>query len=189
MGRWEPDARGRLQEAAMYLYAENGYEKTTVAEIAERAGLTKRTFFRYFADKREVLFFGSDHFQERFVAAIRESPAGASAMECIEAGLDAVARMIDQDRGREFATLRQRIIMSTPELQERELIKLAAVVTASADALIERGVEPLQAQLTAETGMAIVKVAFARWIAETNTLAFTAVMRACSAELQSVFTR
>ena len=173
----------------MYLYAENGYDQTTVAEIAERAGLTKRTFFRYFADKREVLFFGSDHFQQRFVAAIQASPAQATAMQCVEAGLDAVARMIDQDRGREFATLRQRIISSTPELQERELIKLAAVVTAAAAALSARGVDLLQAQLAAETGMAIVKVAFPRWIAEDNTLAFTAVMRACSAELQSVLTR
>jgi len=79
MGRWQPDARARLQESALALYGERGYEETTVAEIAERAGLTKRTFFRYFADKREVLFWGSELLEQQMVAAIEAAPASASA--------------------------------------------------------------------------------------------------------------
>src|SRR5690242_389198 len=83
MGRWQPDARSRLQEAAMALYGERGYDATTVAEIAERAGLTKRTFFRYFTDKREVLFWGSERLEHQMVAAIETAPASASALGLI----------------------------------------------------------------------------------------------------------
>src|ERR1700743_2565737 len=89
MGRWQPDARARLQAAALALYGERGYEETTVAEIAERAGLTKRTFFRYFTDKREVLFWGSELLEQQMVAAIEAAPASASALGMIGAALDA----------------------------------------------------------------------------------------------------
>src|ERR1039457_6142943 len=91
MGRWQPDARARLQEAALALYGERGYEETTVAEIAERAGLTKRTFFRYFTDKREVLFWGSELLEQQMVGAIEAAPASASALGMIGAALDAAA--------------------------------------------------------------------------------------------------
>src|SRR3954447_15095550 len=91
VARWQPDARGRLGQAAMELYAERGYEQTTVAEIAERAGLTARTFFRYFADKREVLFAGSDLLAERLVAALETAPASASPLAAVGAALDMVA--------------------------------------------------------------------------------------------------
>src|ERR1700757_1811298 len=121
MGRWEPDARARLQEAALALYSERGYEQTTVAEIAERAGLTKRTFFRYFADKREVLFWGSELLEQRMVAAIEAAPAAASAVALISVALDAAAVRFEEVR--EFAGVRHRIVASSPELQERELIK------------------------------------------------------------------
>jgi AcrR family transcriptional regulator len=188
MGRWQPDAQGRLQEAALHLYAEQGYDETTVAEIAARAGLTKRTFFRHFADKREVLFFGSQHFQETFVAGVSGAPAGASPMEAVVAGLVAIGSMLDQERGREFVTLRQRTISANPELQERELIKLAAVASATTDALVARGSDPLQAHLTAEAGIAIMKVAFPRWVDSEPGTEFGAVMRECAAELQSALT-
>ena len=91
MGRWLPDARVRLQEAALALYGEHGYEETTVAEIAERAGLTKRTFFRYFTDKREVLFWGAELLEQQMVAAIEAAPASASPLALIGAALDAAA--------------------------------------------------------------------------------------------------
>ena len=91
MGRWEPDARGRLAKAAMTLYAEQGFDQTTVAEIAERAGLTKRTFFRYFADKREVLFYGAEHLEELILTAIDAAPPGASALDTVATALAAVA--------------------------------------------------------------------------------------------------
>src|SRR5579875_2390415 len=89
VGRWEPDPAGRLRDAATSLFLENGYEQTTVAEIAQRAGLTARTFFRYFADKREVLFAGSEALQEHLVAAVRAAPESATPMEAVAAALDA----------------------------------------------------------------------------------------------------
>src|SRR6201990_1223681 len=93
MSRWKPDAQGRLMAAAIELFDEQGYEATTVAEIAERAGLTKRTFFRYFADKREVLFGGSEPLEARCVAAVAAAPAAASSLDAVAAGLDAAAEM------------------------------------------------------------------------------------------------
>src|ERR1700731_1654675 len=116
MGRWQPDARARLQAAAMALYGERGYDQTTVAEIAERAGLTKRTFFRYFTDKREVLFWGSAVLQEEMVAAIEAAPAPTTALGLIGAALDAAAVRFEEVR--EFARPRHRIIASSPELRE-----------------------------------------------------------------------
>src|SRR5712675_3366411 len=98
MGRWQPDARARLQAAALALYGERGYENTTVAEIAERAGLTKRTFFRYFADKREVLFWGSRALEELFVTEVGAAPEAASPLEAVTAALDAVAASFEDRR-------------------------------------------------------------------------------------------
>src|SRR3954447_24119140 len=91
MGRWEPGAAGRLREAALELYVAHGYEQTTVAEIAERAGVTARTFFRHFADKREVLFAGSEALQEGMAAAVATAPADAGPLEAVAAALDSAA--------------------------------------------------------------------------------------------------
>src|ERR1700736_2120971 len=91
MGRWEPNARGRLEQAALQLYGERGFEQTTVAEIARRAGLTERTFFRHFADKREVLFYGSSILQDLLVSAVATAPATASPMDAVALGLDAIS--------------------------------------------------------------------------------------------------
>src|SRR5664280_457659 len=121
MGRWEPNASGRLREAAMELYIERGFEQTTVAEIAARAGLTARTFFRYFADKREVLFGGSASLQELLVAALEGAPDAASPMEAVAAALDEAAAVLGQ--GREYSRKRQSVIAANAELRERELIK------------------------------------------------------------------
>src|SRR6185437_3998046 len=115
MGRWAPGSKGRLEEAALELFGERGYEQTTVAEIAARAGLTKRTFFRYFADKREVLFWGSQRLEEQMVAAIEAAPAGTTALGLIGAALDAAGTRFEEVR--DFAPTRQRIIASSPELQ------------------------------------------------------------------------
>src|ERR1700743_1274547 len=98
MGRWEPDAVGRLAVAAMELYQERGYEQTTVAEIAKRAGLTERTFFRHFTDKREVLFSGGPALQELFVTAVLDAPATASPIDAVAAGLAAAAGRLQQRR-------------------------------------------------------------------------------------------
>src|SRR5690348_679579 len=138
MVRWEPNARGRLEEAALALYAERGFDQTTVAEIAERAGLTERTFFRHFADKREVLFWGQAALAEFLVTAVAEAPESASPMEAVGAGLLALGPFFE-DR-RIPARQRQSVIAANPSLQERELMKLSTLATTLADALRARGV-------------------------------------------------
>lgn len=164
MGRWEPNARGRLEQAALELYGERGYEQTTVAEIAKRAGLTERTFFRHFADKREVLFAGAASLQELFVRTAAAAPGAAAPIEAVAAALEAVAAMFQERRA--HARQRHAVIVANTELQERELIKLASLSAALGDTLRGRGVQEPAASLTAEAGIAVFKVAFERWIDE-----------------------
>src|SRR6478672_3638014 len=166
MGRWEPNARGRLAQAALELYGERGFVQTTVAEIAKRAGLTERTFFRYFADKREVLFWGAASLQELLINTLNGTPATMAPIDAVAVAIEAAAAEIQQ--GREFSQQRQAVIDANPELQERELIKLATLSAALADALRQRGVTDPTASLTAEAGIAVFKVAFERWIAGTD---------------------
>jgi AcrR family transcriptional regulator len=162
MSRWEPNARGRLEQAAMELYSERGFEQTTVAEIARRAGLTERTFFRHFADKREVLFGGAGQLDERLKAAVAAAPDSASPFESMTLGLEAVAVLLHERR--DFARRRQAVITANAELQERELIKLASWATALADALRERAVDASTATLVGEVGIAVFRIAFQRWL-------------------------
>src|SRR5579863_1790104 len=161
MTRWEPNARGRLELAALELYSERGYDQTTVAEIAKRAGLTERTFFRHFADKREVLFYGAGMLQDWLVAGIEDAPAGRPPIDAVGASLEAVARSLEERR--DLARQRLAIVTATPELQERELIKLANLSAALAEALRRRGVPDPGASLAAEAGVAVFRVAFQRW--------------------------
>ena len=162
MSRWQPNARGRLEQAALELYAERGFDQTTVAEIAERAGLTERTFFRHFADKREVLFWGQDALTELMTKAISSAPESASPIEAVGRALHATGEMLEGRR--EHARRRQKVIDANPGLQERELIKLASVAAAMAEALRHRGVAEATATLTAETAVAVFKVAYGRWL-------------------------
>jgi AcrR family transcriptional regulator len=184
MGRWQPDARGRLEQAALTLYGEHGFDNTTVAEIAERAGLTKRTFFRYFADKREVLFWGAQALEQLFVQEVVAAPSSAAPLDAVAAALDAIAPMFEERR--EFATRRQQIIAANPELQERELIKLASLGRAVAEALRRRGVADPAAILTAETGVTVFRVAFERWVDEGNQHTLQELMRESLEELRAV---
>jgi AcrR family transcriptional regulator len=184
MGRWEPNARGRLEQAALDLYSERGFDNTTVAEIAERAGLTERTFFRHFADKREVLFAGASLLQELLVGRVNDAPAAWPPIEAIASALEAAGALLEE-RG-EFARQRAAIITANAELQERELIKLASLAAALADALRRRGVTGPVASLTAEAGIAVFKVAFERWINETNHRDLPQLIRASLDELKSV---
>src|ERR1700719_2987547 len=144
MGRWQPDSRGRLQEAALALYSERGFDQTTAAQIAARAGLTERTFFRHFADKREVLFGGSALLQERILAAVDGAPAADGPLDAVSRGLDAAAAMLGQSR-RDLSRQRQAVIADNPELRERELAKLADYAAAVAAGLRQQGVSEAQA--------------------------------------------
>ncbi|MET8406815.1 TetR family transcriptional regulator [Streptomyces sp. NPDC005195] len=184
MGRWEPNARGRLAKAALELYSERGFEQTTVAEIARRAGLTERTFFRHYADKREVLFAGSAELQELFVRAVTDAPESAAPIDAMAVGLDAVSEAF-ADR-RDFARARHAVIMANTELQERELIKLATMAAALAGALRGRGVTEPAASLTAEAGVAVFKVGFERWIVATEERGMAPLIRDSLAELKAV---
>ena len=184
MGRWEPDASGRLREAALQLYVERGFEQTTVAEIAQRAGLTARTFFRYFADKREVLFAGSAELQEAMERALEAAPAQASPMEAVAAALDAAAAMLG--RHREHSRRRQSVIDANAELRERELIKMATLSAAMADGLRRRGVKEPDASLAAEAGTVVLRVAFERWVRETRSRDLSRLMRESLDRLRTV---
>jgi AcrR family transcriptional regulator len=166
MGRWEPDAVGRLQRAAMDLYTERGFEQTTVAEIAARAGLTERTFFRHFADKREVLFAGSASLQELMVSTLAGVPASATPLDAVTTAVAAAGDLLGQRR--DYSRIRQAVIDKNPELRERELIKLASLAAALADTLRLRGVPDPAASLTAEAGIAVFKVAFDTWVGASN---------------------
>ena len=185
MGRWEPNARGRLEQAAMELYAERGFDSTSVADIAERAGLTERTFFRHFADKREVLFYGSGALQEFLVGQAEIAPSSLAPIEVIVSALAAAATGIFEER-REFARRRQAIIAVNAELQERELIKLARLASALADALRRRGVADPAASLAAEAGISLFKVAFQRWVDDDGEQALSHIIQQSFSEMKAV---
>jgi AcrR family transcriptional regulator len=184
MGRWEPNARGRLEQAAMELYIERGFEQTTVAEIAQRAGLTERTFFRHFADKREVLFAGASSLEELLVNTVTNAPSNLAPIDAATAGLEAAGALIQQRRA--FSRQRQTVIAANPELQERELIKLASLSTALAETLRRRGVGDTAASLTAEVAIAVFKIAFERWITEPTKQDLPQLIRSSLDELKAV---
>src|SRR5215472_15054150 len=184
MGRWEPNARGRLEQAAMELYVERGFEQTTVAEIAERAGLTERTFFRHFADKREVLFAGAGMLEEFLVSAVAGAPVSAAPIEAVAAALEAAGALLQERR--EWSRQRQAVIAANAGLQERELIKLASLATALAEALRQRGVSEPAASLTAEAGIAVFKIAFERWVDGPSQPELPQLIRESLGELRAV---
>ncbi len=184
MGRWEPDARGRLEQAALALYGERGFEQTTVAEIARRAGLTERTFFRHFADKREVLFAGAGTLQEFLVSAVADAPDSVAPIDAVAAALGAAGALLQERR--EYARQRQAVIAANAELRERELIKLASLASALAGALRRRGISDPAASLSAEAGIAVFKIAFERWINETSQRDLPQLIRESLDELKAV---
>jgi AcrR family transcriptional regulator len=186
MGRWQPDARGRLMQAAFALYGERGFEQTTVAEISKRAGLTERTFFRHFADKREVLFAGAGELQQLLVDTVAAAPDSAAPIDAAAAGLQAAGAFIQE--GGELARQRAAIIAASAELQERELIKLASLASALADALRRRGVQGTTASLTAEAGIAVFRIAFERWVEEPDQRDLPRLIRESLEELAAAIT-
>ncbi|GAA0273889.1 TetR/AcrR family transcriptional regulator [Actinomadura nitritigenes] len=162
MGRWKPDARGRLEKAALELYNHQGFDATTVAEIATRAGVTERTFYRHFADKREVLFPAGNPIADVLADAAAAAPLPLPPLEVIAHALTEAAPVFEE-RG-DLVRQRQSVIAANPELQERELAKLAVLASTLAHALRERGLETTTAALAAEIGIATFKVAYERWV-------------------------
>jgi AcrR family transcriptional regulator len=184
MVRWQPGARERLQAAALERFAEQGFDGTTVCEIATSAGLTERTFFRYFADKREVLFAGQDEFERLFVRGL-DAAEGPAPMAIVAAALEGATTFFADER-RAWSRARQVVIDADPSLQERELFKLSALAAAMTRGLRRRGIDPTAAALAAESGVAVFRVAFATWIGEGEQRSLAEIQRAVLAELQAL---
>jgi AcrR family transcriptional regulator len=183
MARWQPDARGRLLKSAMELYRKRGFDQTTVAEIAANAGLTERTFFRHFADKREVLFSGAASLRVQLVDAVAAAPAGAAPLDAVAAALEALAPGFDERRA--FARQRQALIAAHADLTEREVMKLTSLASGVAEALRGRGVAEPAASLTAEAGITVFKVAFEQWLRDVRRRGLAHHLRATLRELQA----
>ncbi len=163
MPRWEPDAPERLERAALELFAERGFEQTTVPEIAERAGLTTRSFFRHFADKREVLFRGTDEVPDRVAGLLREAPRSLSVIEMLSWGIETMAQNFFEGH-RDELQARRAIVETDPGLQERDLRKQSDVAEAIARALEGDGLDQLSAAVAGKLAIAISSTAIARWL-------------------------
>jgi len=162
MPRWEPNALERLQHAAVTLFLERGYAAVTVAEIADRAGLTKRTFFNHFPDKREVLFAGAHDFEAGIVKHLTEAPADLAPIDAAIAALTHSSLELAQYS--DYARIRRDLIASSPELQERDLIKMTSLASAIAEALRQRHVPARTATLTAQAAVTVFTIAYADWV-------------------------
>jgi AcrR family transcriptional regulator len=165
MVRWEPGAKERLQVAAIELFLERGYEQTTVQDIAAASGLTERTFFRHFADKREVLFHGQEQYQAVFLLGAASAPEGSTPTGLAVAAIAAAQDFFPDDH-RPWSRRRQMVIDANPALVERELLKRSALADALTGAFLERGVDELDARIAAETGVTAFHLAFRQWIAD-----------------------
>ncbi|MFF0487591.1 TetR/AcrR family transcriptional regulator [Nocardia sp. NPDC004068] len=167
MARWEPNARERLVLAALDLFGEQGYESTTVIQIAQRAGLTKTTFFRHFPDKREVLFAGQEIHGRLLAEGIAAVSDSATPLEAVAAGLDTVTASFTPTQ-REFGPRLREVIAANPELRERAAFKHAGLATAITEALHARGIPEPTASLAAELGVRAFENAYERWIDPAN---------------------
>lgn len=176
VARWEPNPRQRLAQAALELFAERGYENTTVIDIAQRAGLGKTTFFRHFQDKREVLF-GDGTLDGVLVEAIAAAPAAATPREAVTRALDAAGQYAFTAERREVVARRQAVIAANPELQERDALKNLALSASITDALRRRGVPDLTARVTAELAAVASMIALERWIEPDEAADFSTIVR------------
>jgi AcrR family transcriptional regulator len=184
MSRWTPDARGRLEKAAYELILERGYEQTTVADIAERAGLTERTFFRHYADKREVLFGGSALMQDELLRALDEVPPALPAIEAVGIAVEAVAILMNGRRA--YARERQRIVAKHADLQERDMIKRATLTAALAQGLQKRGLPEASASIAADMGIGVFYVGFVRWLDDAEARDFVMIIHEGFDQLKAV---
>jgi AcrR family transcriptional regulator len=164
MPRWEPDTQDRLKRAAFELFASRGYQETTVEAIAERAGVSRRTFHRWFPDKREVLFAGEELIGERVAAIVADGPPGPPSVDTIAAGIAAIGEQVFEGR-RDELRIRNAIIAADPDLGERDLRKVDLLHDAIARAYVGAGAEPLDADVTAGIGVALFRATLHRWFA------------------------
>jgi AcrR family transcriptional regulator len=191
MARWQPGARERLVVAAVDLFTEQGYDATTVAQIADRAGLTKSTFFRHFSDKRELLVAGQETLSRLLAEGISEAPDGAGPLEAVAAGLERASGAMGPTN-RELGPRLKAAVAASAELQERDALKSVGLAAAMTAALVARGVPDPTAHLAGEIGVLAFKLGYARWseadrddageLAE-HALAALAELRAASASL------
>jgi AcrR family transcriptional regulator len=188
MARWTPGAAERLQQAALELFATRGYEQTTATAIAQSVGLTERTFFRHFADKREVLFYGQEQFVRAFLDGVAAAPEDASPLEVVACALRSAAAWFPDER-REHSRIRQAVIAQNPALQERESHKLAGLAGTVADALRARGVGEPAATLAAESAATVFGIAFAQWIREDEERSLTDIAADVLRELGNLTTK
>ncbi|MFV2104838.1 TetR/AcrR family transcriptional regulator [Micromonospora sp. LOL_024] len=186
MGRWEPDTRERLQNAALELF-ERGYDNTTAAEIAERAGTAKSTFFRHFADKREVLFAGTSLIADRAVAAIAAAPPAVTTLGLVDEVLRSILPIFDPAK-RLWYGRRQAVVAHTPELRERDLLKQHAQTAAITGALRERGLTGLTADLVAALIGLAFHVTYTRWLEATADQDVATLAAEVLAELRTTVT-
>lgn len=184
MARWEPNAPERLAHAALDLFAERGYENTSVLDIAQRAGLGKSTFFRHFQDKREVLF-GGGTVSGLLTEAIDSAPATADPFEAVAHALDAAGAEVFTAARRAFTARRQAVIAANPELREREALKNLALVASMADALKRRGVPDLAARVAAELGSLASVIAYERWNEAPDDAEFGPIARQALADVRA----
>ncbi|MFG1694382.1 TetR/AcrR family transcriptional regulator [Nonomuraea sp. NPDC049309] len=185
MVRWEPGAPDRLQQAALELFSTRGYEETTAAEIAQAVGLTERTFFRHFKDKREVLFRGQDHLVNAALEGVQAAPQQATPMEIVACALQSITSAFSDER-RPWSRTRQQVIDRNPALQEREQHKMAMLAATIADAMTARGVASPTATLAARSGIAAFEVAFLRWIADGEQRPLTVIIKDVLDELRTL---
>lgn len=184
MARWEPNARARLVLAALDLFAGQGYDNTTVAQIADRAGLTKATFFRHFPDKREVLFAGQEAHSQLLAEGAASAPDAATPLEAVAAALDALAASFTPEQ-RAFGPRLLTVIAGNPELLERATFKRAALAAALASALGKRGVPELTAGLAGQLGAHAFYRAFEQWVDPASERTLTELARQALDELRS----
>jgi AcrR family transcriptional regulator len=164
MARWEPGARERMVLAAVDLFTEQGYDATTVTQIAARAGVTKSTFFRHFPDKRELLMAGQEVLSRLLAEGIAEAPAAASPLEAVAAGLERASSEMGP-MNRELGPRLKAAIAASTELQERDALKSVGLAAAMTSALAARGVPDPVAQLAGEMGVLAFRRGFAQWVA------------------------
>jgi len=185
VSRWQPHAQERLERAALELFIEQGFAQTTVPQITARAGLTTRTFFRHFADKREVIFTGEEELPALVARLMADAPASLGPMLMIAQGLETVAATRFEGR-REYLRTRRTVVQADEGLRERELRKLSVLSGAISRGFVDRGVDELSATLAAEIAVTVLSVAVSRWLDQDTAQPLSAFVHDTLNALQSM---